>query len=136
MKKCGLMFTFAMAMLLAGCGEKNQEDTAMVNPTEAIATVTEAAEPTVEPTATPAPTATNTPTPTPEVDWKNQMLDDALVSTGNNARLKKVLEKAKSGETVNVALLGGSITEGGGASENAKGYAYLFEAAFKETYGN
>ncbi len=136
MKKCGLMFTFAMAMLLAGCGEKNQEDTSMVNPTEAIATVTEAAEPTAEPTATPAPTATNTPTPTPEVDWKEQMLDDALVSTGNNARLKKVLEKAKSGETVNVALLGGSITEGGGASENAKGYAYLFEAAFKETYGN
>jgi hypothetical protein len=57
------------------------------------------------------------------------------MSTGNNARLKKVLEKARSGETVNIATLGGSITEGGNASPMSKGYAYLFAQAFKETYG-
>ena len=57
------------------------------------------------------------------------------MSTGNNARLKKVLEKARNGETVNIATLGGSITEGGNASPMSKGYAYLFAQAFGETYG-
>jgi len=64
------------------------------------------------------------------------MMNDSIISTGNNARLKKVLEKARSGKQVNIAILGGSVTEGGGASDNSKGYAYVFADAFKETYGN
>lgn len=40
------------------------------------------------------------------------MVSDSLVSTGNNARLKNVLEKARAGKKVTIAYLGGSITEG------------------------
>ena len=135
MRKVKYLLCLAAVLALAGCGEKQQSEAPVATPTEAVeATVT----PTVEPTETPEPTATPKPTatPTPEVDWKEKMLNDSIVSTGNNARLKKVLEKARNGETVNIAILGGSITEGGGASQNSKGYAYLFETAFKETYGN
>lgn len=64
----------------------------------------------------------------------NYILTNSIQSTGNNYRLKKVLDKARNGETVNMAALGGSITEGAGAKTNHEGYAYLFAEAFKETY--
>ncbi len=120
MKLYKIVFVLTATLLLAGCGEKQQAE---------VPSSTQA--PTVTETVVPSPTAT----PTPEVEWKEEMRKNSILSTGNNARLKKVLEKARSGEQVNIAILGGSITEGGGASTNAKGYAYLFEAAFKETYG-
>ncbi len=41
-----------------------------------------------------------------------QMLEKSLMQTGNNRRLKKVLEKARRGEDVTVAFIGGSITQG------------------------
>ena len=69
-----------------------------------------------------------------EKDWYTLMLEASIQTTGNNYRLKKVLERARSGETVNVCTLGGSITEGGGATSMDHGYAYNFEKAFKETY--
>jgi len=111
--------------------------------------ITEAAEPsltdvptaTVAPSATPEPTATSTPipsptsTPTPEVDWYQAMLDRSVMSTGNNARLKKVIEKARSGEIVNIATLGGSITEGANATPWTLGYAYRFAEKFAAEYG-
>lgn len=62
------------------------------------------------------------------------IMETSLQSTGNNSRLKKVIEKARSGETVNLAALGGSITEGAGANSYHEGYAYIFADAFKETY--
>ena len=59
-------------------------------------------------------------------DWEYQrMVSDSLVSTGNNARLKKALQKAREGKEVTIAYLGGSITEGVGASPNEKCYAEL-----------
>ena len=138
MKKIKYMCILSAVLLLAGCGEKQPEEAPEATPTAVVETVvpTEAVEPTVEPTAVLTPTPKPTATPTPEVDWKEEMMKDSIISTGNNARLKKVLEKARSGEQVNIVTLGGSVTEGGGASGNDKGYAYLFEAAFKETYGN
>ena len=98
-------------------------------------TATTAPSVTPEPTATTAPTPTSTPTPTPEVDWYQAMLDRSVMSTGNNARLKKVIEKARNGETVNIATLGGSITEGANAQPWSKGYAYLFAEKFAAEYG-
>ena len=76
-----------------------------------------------------------TATPTPEVDWYQEMLERSVMSTGNNARVKKVLEKARNGETVNIVTLGGSITEGGNATSMKLGYAYLFAEEFGKTYG-
>ncbi len=150
MKKISFIVALAAALVLAGCGTNNQAETPTATPTQ-MAEPT--AEPTVAPTntpeptatSTPAPTATNTPTPTPEptatptpepeTDWYADMLADSLVSSGNNARLKKVIEKARNGEEVRIALLGGSITEGAGPAKKTDGYAYQFVEAFKATYG-
>ncbi|AEY66042.1 SGNH/GDSL hydrolase family protein [Clostridium sp. BNL1100] len=40
------------------------------------------------------------------------MYKRSLISTGNNFRMKKAMEKAENGERVTIAYLGGSITEG------------------------
>jgi hypothetical protein len=54
-----------------------------------------------------------------------KMIAASLVSTGNNYRLKKVIEKAKSGEEVTIAYIGGSITQGAGAKPiHTACYAY------------
>ena len=50
-----------------------------------------------------------------EQEWYLQALKDSVMSAGNNARLKKVIERAKSGEEITLATIGGSITEGAGA---------------------
>jgi lysophospholipase L1-like esterase len=53
------------------------------------------------------------------------------VSTGNNYRLKKVIEKAKAGEDVTIAYIGGSITQGAGAKPiHTSCYAYRSYDAF------
>lgn len=54
-----------------------------------------------------------------------EMLDKSLLSMGNNVRLKKAIDKAKRGEDVTMAFIGGSITQGAGAIPiNTRCYAY------------
>lgn len=71
----------------------------------------------------------------PEVEEENQvdfsspyydkMLEKSLMQVGNNYRLKRAFEKAKRGEDVTIAFIGGSITQGAGAVPiNTKCYAY------------
>lgn len=53
------------------------------------------------------------------------LLDKGIMQVGNNARLKKAIEKAKAGEDVTIAFIGGSITQGAGAIPiNKECYAY------------
>lgn len=75
---------------------------------------------TPEPEGTKAPEAS--PTPSPEELYAD-MVSKSLMYEGNTYRLKKVLEKLRNGEDVYVAALGGSVTEGAGATSNDKGYA-------------
>lgn len=64
-----------------------------------------------------------------------KMIANSLVSTGNNYRLKKVIEKCKRGEDVTIAYIGGSITQGaGGKPINTMCYAYRSYAAFCEMF--
>ena len=63
-----------------------------------------------------------------------KMMNDTLVSTGNNYRLKNALEKIKNGEKVSLATLGGSVTEGAGPEKFTDGYAYQFFRALKAEY--
>lgn len=64
-----------------------------------------------------------------------EMISDSLVSTGNNYRLKKVIEKAKRGEDVTLAYIGGSITQGAGAKPiNTHCYAYRSYQAFCQMF--
>lgn len=53
------------------------------------------------------------------VDWTGpyyqRMLENSLVQAGNPARLQKAFARARRGEDVTVAFIGGSITQGAGA---------------------
>lgn len=54
-----------------------------------------------------------------------EMLRKSLVQTGNNVRLKAAIERAKRGEDITIAFIGGSITQGAGAVPiNTKCYAW------------
>lgn len=54
-----------------------------------------------------------------------QMLEKSLMQTGNNLRLKSVIDRARRGEDVTVAFIGGSITQGAGAVPiNTQCYAW------------
>ena len=71
----------------------------------------------------------------PPVDFESvayrEMISHSLVSTGNNYRLKKVIEKAKAGEDVTIAYIGGSITQGaGGKPIHTKCYSHISYQAF------
>ena len=65
-----------------------------------------------------------------------QMLDKSLMQTGNTLRLKRAIEKAKRGEDVTVAFIGGSITQGAGAIPiNTQCYAYKAFQGFCKLVG-
>lgn len=64
-----------------------------------------------------------------------KMIAASLVSTGNNYRLKKVIEKCKRGEDVTIAYIGGSITQGAGAKPiHTLCYAYRSYEAFCQMF--
>ena len=70
-----------------------------------------------------------------EEEWYRQALKRAEMSLGNNARLKKVIERAQSGENITIATIGGSITEGAGAKTYAECWAARLRVRFGSTYG-
>ena len=82
--------------------------------------------PTVEPTSTPVPL-------TEEEQIYFDMLERSVLATGNNERMKKVIEKARNGEDVTLAYIGGSITQGYNAGTNEI-FAKLSSNYFRETY--
>ncbi len=71
---------------------------------------------------------------TEEEQIYKDMVDRSLLSVGNNARMKAVMEKASAGEDVTIAYIGGSITEGYNAG-TTEIYAKLSYEYFAETYG-
>ena len=52
-----------------------------------------------------------------------KMVKTALVDTGNNYRLKTVIEKIKKGKKVYIAKKGDNVTEGAGPQDFKDGYA-------------
>ena len=68
-------------------------------------------------------------------DRYKELIAQSLVSMGNFERLKKAIDKAKSGESVKMAFIGGSITQGAGATPiNAECYAFKTYKAFDELF--
>ncbi|MBU3840242.1 MAG: SGNH/GDSL hydrolase family protein [Candidatus Ruminococcus intestinipullorum] len=64
-----------------------------------------------------------------------KMLERSLMSIGNPFRLKKVIEKARKGEEVTLAYIGGSITQGAGAVPiNTECYAWKSCCAFAKRF--
>ena len=74
-------------------------------------------------------------TPDGDADWYQEILQDSQMSLGNNYRLLKVIERAKAGEKITIATIGGSITEGGGASSYPDCWACRFADGFRALYG-
>lgn len=63
------------------------------------------------------------------------ILDRALLNAGNRARLADVMKRAKNGEDITIAYIGGSVTEGAYASDYSKtSYAGLTFAWWKKTF--
>lgn len=65
-----------------------------------------------------------------------ELIARSFLSAGNNCRVKEFLRRARAGENVTVAFLGGSITQGAGAvpiQENC--YARRTFEALRERYG-
>lgn len=100
-----------------------------------IVSPTQSAAPTATPKVTVAPTATPAATKKPTTTTYEKMVANSLISTGNNYRVKKAIEKAQKGEDVTIAYIGGSITEGAMASPNNQCYAYQSYLMFKEKFG-
>lgn len=64
------------------------------------------------------------------------ILNRSVMNMGNYARVKRVLDKAKRGEEVTIAFIGGSITQGAGAIPiHLKSYAYQTWERFKSAFG-
>ncbi|MCR4742953.1 MAG: SGNH/GDSL hydrolase family protein [Treponema sp.] len=66
-------------------------------------------------------------------EW-DSYVSKSLKSKGNNANLKAALAKIKNGEKVNIATIGGSVTEGAGPANFRDGYAYTFVDMIQESY--
>lgn len=62
-------------------------------------------------------------------------VEKSLVSTGNTARLSRVMERAESGEDITIAYVGGSITEGYAVGARVpQCFASLSAAEFETNY--
>ena len=70
-----------------------------------------------------------------EQEWYTEALKGTEMRIGNNVRLKKVIERAQAGEQITIGTMGGSITEGAGASNYAECWASRFAVRFGTTYG-
>ena len=68
-------------------------------------------------------------------EWYRQALADSVMSVGNNARLKKVIARARDGEDITIGTIGGSITEGAGAASYKQCWASRFAVRFGTAFG-
>lgn len=128
-----LPLTLCLTLALSACG--NQD----TSPTSGDTVLEATAAPTPEPTAEPTPEPTAEPTPAPTevpVDWYQETLNKSIVSIGNNGRLEKVIEKLKNNEDVTIAMIGGSVTEGAGATSFAGAYGEQFIFNLQDAYPN
>src|SRR5574344_398512 len=66
---------------------------------------------------------------------QEELMEKSLLNVGNNYRFLKAVNKAKNGEQVTIAYLGGSITEGTNAQpKETNCYAYLSDRIFADTF--
>ena len=112
--------------MLGGCG--NKTDDAGTSETSEAATVVTTAVSVDE----------NAVDPSVPFDLEggvtDKMYNRALLSEGNTSRLAAAMEKAKKGESITVAAIGGSITQGTAASSTNSCYASKFFAWWQEKF--
>ncbi len=163
MKINHLLIISIVSLLLCGCGNQAQQTTTAQpapptdTPTAApiLPTPEPTEAPTAQPTAEPIAVATDAPAHVPDftpapieqpddntteiadtTDWYQYMIDSSVLSTGNNGRLEKVIQKIQNGEDVSIMAFGGSITEGAGAENFSYSYGEQFIFNLQEAYPN
>ena len=62
------------------------------------------------------------------------MLANSQLSAGDQARLQRLIQKGRNGTPVTIAAIGGSITEGFGASDSPHSYVNLVQAWWNSTF--
>lgn len=67
-------------------------------------------------------------------DISKEIVDRSLVNAGDPARLHRVMARARRGEPITFAVLGGSITEGGNASSPEYRWANLVYEWWKKAF--
>ncbi len=75
-----------------------------------------------------------TPDVSADYTFPAEWIDRAIVSTGNNARLKAVFDKAGRGEEIILGFIGGSITQGLDASSPQARYAGYVQRWFASVF--
>lgn len=110
--------------LITGCGQSPVEDNHMQKEQNQ--------ESTMQVTSTEKPVQTTAPM-TEEEQIYFEMLERSVISTGNNERMQKVMEKAGNGEDVTLAYIGGSITQGYNAG-TTEIFAKLSTDYFRDTF--
>ncbi len=63
-----------------------------------------------------------------------EVLERSIVDYGNMSRLANVIRKAVRGEDVTIGVIGGSITDGTGASSSSNKYAEKFRSWWQSTF--
>lgn len=130
MKKTKRISAFIAALLcismLGGCGNKdaNTDNTAETTAAAVVTTTAAVDENAVDPSV-------------PfdlEGGVTDKMYNRALLNEGNTSRLAAAMEKAKKGESITVAAIGGSITQGTAASNTNNCYASRFFAWWQEKF--
>ena len=64
------------------------------------------------------------------------MINNSLVSKGDISRIEKAMNKAKNGQAITIAFLGGSITQGCNATKFEDCYASRTYKWFKDKFKN
>lgn len=131
MKNSKRISAFIAALLcismLGGCGNKSADTDSAAETTTAAAVVTTAE--TVD---------ENAVDPSVPFDLEggvtDKMYNRALLNEGDTSRLAAAMEKAKRGESITVAAIGGSITQGTAASNTSNCYASRFFAWWQEKF--
>lgn len=118
-KICVLLCALLCAASVSGCDKKDNRG-GEASDTQANTAAVSAAEETDENAVDPSVTFDLSAGVT------DKMYNRALLSEGNTDRLAAAMEKAKSGEKITVAAIGGSITQGTAASNSSGCYASLF----------
>lgn len=144
MKIKSVFLIFCVGLIFSSCAEKKSErksDVQNVNKTNERKLVTDSEK---NPSALDASAEKsssensdlmqeNIPFGISQNDYEN-LLQISLMSTGNNLRLKNLIEKMRRGDDVFIAALGGSVTEGAGPKDFKDGYAYQFFNDLKKQY--
>ena len=67
---------------------------------------------------------------------EDPIITHSMVTAGDTTRLQHVLAKCRRGEPITVAVIGGSITAGAGASSGKKNYGSLLAQWWREAFSN